>query len=338
MEFVRSYREERERQVTAMEEATKGYLVSRNGGPSEELVAYLRENGPMTNFKQVLIQSKRPEAPVEIGDKAEAARITQMRRAEMDALKVEAEAEERRYQAFIAEVPEPTLKESRDYTEIGLLGSVMAGGNIEALRKVRGEFSDPFHGQVAIAILDRVDAGLDYDAPHVTQELRERGQLPIELDTSMPLRSDDELLRVPQPAALDLTVPLATVDHHGYGIGSWQSNGIPYEANDLAVQLRNDYICRYLADAGAELAASATLAAQAGDTPGPAFVRAANKMVNVPRPLDRNLNEAAWASTENVDTEKRQPRRTHQVPTPATVTQLGLPPRPELQTTARQRV
>lgn len=265
--IVDDYRRERQRQETAMENATLGYAA--------EQVDYLRDN-PLVTFKQTLIQTKRSEGNLVEPDSTDS-----------KVMAARAAAENRRYEAYVAANPKPTLEESRAYNETGLLGASLSvsGNDLAALRTVRGGFSDPFHEAVATAILDQADANLPHDAEAVTAVLRERGQLPLLMDPQVPLR---------------------TIDPMQYGLGRWEANGVPYQANAYAVEVRADHRARYLQDVGTRLVNGASSAAEVGDDPGFAREQAAHELIACPPVIGYDLQPARAQSREAVDT--RQPR------------------------------
>lgn len=312
--MVTTYREERQRREIEAENVSLGYDTEY-----KEWVA----DHPLPTFKQWLKQSKRPDEMPEqefrASWKGKAERDEEVAKAQAQWAadrKDEAAAEAAEMRRYLADDHDlPTLQQVRDYNETGLLGAAMVSDEaLPALRTVRNEFSDVFHENVGKAILDQAADGAPHDAATVEVVLRERGQLTIETDTQYPMR---------------------VVDPAEYGLGSWERGANPADANALAQAIRGDYRSRYLAGVGERLQQSALAAAEAGEDPGLAFSRSANELVSVPPRLDLDLREIRNTATlEAVDTTR--PVRVAAVRSEATtLSDLGLPPKPVLQTVPR---
>lgn len=136
------------------------------------------------------------------------------------------------------------------------------------------------------------------------------------------LREREQLVLEHDPA-----LPMRTVDPAEYGLATWAKGANPADANALAQEIRQYHRTDYLAGVGERLQQSALAAAEAGEDPGLAFARSANELVAVPARLDLDLREVRnTASLEAVDT--RKPARVVTARSEATTVNLGLPARP----------
>jgi hypothetical protein len=305
---VNDYRQERERQETLAANASLGYDTEYKEWVADHPLPTLRE--------WMKHREKAPDMATD-GWSDDSDRLAnwdqkaeQQRARELQDLdrKAEAAAEKVEMQRYLAvDIEPPTLQETRDYNETGLLGAAMVSDEaLPALQTVRNEFTDAFHENVGKAILDQVNDGAAHDAETVTAVLRERGQLVIEADTEFPLR------RV-EPAE--------------YGLGAWAHGANPADANALAQAIRQDTRGRYLEGVGERALTSAREALEAGEDPGLAFARTANDLVAMPAKLDLDLREIRNTATlEAVDT--RTPRPVV-LASEATTPNLGLPARPK---------
>jgi len=254
-----------------------------------------------------------------------------------------------------------TLQELRDHHEQSLLGGALkTDAALPALEKVRNEFANSFHEHVAKAILDQAADGAPHDAESVEAVLRERKayELPPVLETvevdvrqygpyypaienaKQPFRQwEPPPPQIPSqlPAHLDPDKSLAPVDQVQYGLRAWEQAASPdgLVANGHAVKIREYHRGDYLRSVSAKLDQSVQVAMETGADPGYEMLDASRDLVNIPPKLDHNLQPTKdFIPREAVDTTK--PVKVAIVRSEATTLgELGLPPKPVLQSVPR---
>lgn len=320
---VKSYREERERQVIRAENQSLGY--------STELADWLRDN-PLPTFKEFLIQT-RQDTPManhqyKLGD-----RVTDGQQSMFDA---DAQRAMRSH----------TASQAAEASLLSVAMSTDHGAEILKGLDVKSDFAAvPVHRHIAEVIVEKKSAiardGVlnpaeaqalgrrhalpAHDAAVVTDTLRERNQLPLELDPKVPLR---------------------TVDPERYGLGAWQTYSPPaVAAGPLAAEVRTWTQQRYLADAAQRQVERAQVAIELNTTipvslAGDMQLAAAQDLVNMPRALGQDgkplidpatgKQKAQELSTTAVDTTKirratveKPDRKAMRLPTPPQLSPVG---------------
>lgn len=365
-EWMQSYYEEVERCRIAAENASLGYKT--------EMKEYYAEH-PLPTLKEWMKhREKAPEMarkqPLDREVATDERRLANWdRAAEQDHARaqwtadrkgeeaVEA-AEMRRYLAFDPDTA--TVQETRAYHEQSLLGSAMVSDEaLPALEVVRDEFSEPFHQDVARAILDQAADGAPRDAVAVEAVLRERQvyTLPDTLPEAVDVRPygpyypsienanqpnrqwapEDPAVPMQLPSHLDPDKSMAPVDQVGYGLRSWEAGAVPgaESANGHAAMIRQYHRSDYLQQVSTRLAQATQAAMESGEDPGYEMLDTARDLTNMPPKLGPDLRPTKdFISRDVVDTAK--PVRVATTRSEATTLgDLGLPPRPVLSAPVR---